>query len=307
MRLHPSSRPGRSRLALGAALVFAGTVVSACSSGSSSAPTTTTRPVATTTTEQPGWSSAATGLGGTTAVEVQTSTGGNVTVLRFRTGETALALHVGTQDPPVGSAAIGPNNSSVIGPSERPVLLAAFNGGFNSSAGVGGMAIDGLTLVPMVDGDATVTISPAGVAHLGIWGTPGFTSVSAGESVRQNLAPLVVHASPATNIADVSAWGATFGGVASAARSALGVDAQGNVLFAASMHATPQDMADALIHAGATTAMELDINPEWVQADVAATPGAVLGVAIPGQVRPSDQYLTGWTRDFFTVVAAHNS
>ena len=36
--------------------------------------------------------------------------------------------------------------------------------------------------------------------------------------------------------------------------------------------------------------MELDIDPEWVQLDVAH--------------RPGDQYLVGWSRDFFTVVAS---
>ena len=49
--------------------------------------------------------------------------------------------------------------------------------------------------------------------------------------------------------------------------------------------------------------MELDINPEWVQADTSATPGAALFAAVPGQNRPADQYLGGWTRDFVTVLA----
>jgi hypothetical protein len=49
--------------------------------------------------------------------------------------------------------------------------------------------------------------------------------------------------------------------------------------------------------------MELDINPEWVQLDIARSPGGPLAAAIPGQVRPARQYLAGWTRDFFTVLA----
>ena len=36
---------------------------------------------------------------------------------------------------------------------------------------------------------------------------------------------------------------------------------------------------------------------------IALTPGGSLTAAIPGQVRPATQYLTGWTRDFVTVVA----
>jgi len=69
------------------------------------------------------------------------------------------------------------------------------------------------------------------------------------------------------------------------------------------MSATPQDLAVALARSGARIAMELDINPEWVQLAVARVPGGSLAAAVPGQVRPADQYVTGWTRDFITVLA----
>jgi hypothetical protein len=62
-------------------------------------------------------------------------------------------------------------------------------------------------------------------------------------------------------------------------------------------------MARALVRAGAVTAMPFDINPEWVQADTASFPGGPLSAAVPGQNRPADQYLTGWTRDYVTVLA----
>ena len=69
------------------------------------------------------------------------------------------------------------------------------------------------------------------------------------------------------------------------------------------MSTVPQDLAEALARSGARIAMELNINPEWVQLAVARTPGSSLTAAIPGQVRPASQYLTGWTRDFITVLA----
>lgn len=87
------------------------------------------------------------------------------------------------------------------------------------------------------------------------------------------------------------------------ARSALGEDHAGDLLYAASSSALPVDVADALVTSGVVTAMELDINPEWVQADVASPPGGSLSTAIPGQSWPAEQYLTGWSRDFFTVLA----
>jgi hypothetical protein len=69
------------------------------------------------------------------------------------------------------------------------------------------------------------------------------------------------------------------------------------------MSTTPADLADALAGSGARIAMELDINPEWVQLDTARRPGGPLSAAVPGQNRPADQYLVGWTRDFITVLA----
>jgi hypothetical protein len=69
------------------------------------------------------------------------------------------------------------------------------------------------------------------------------------------------------------------------------------------MSTIPADLADALARSGARIAMELDINPEWVQLDTARTPGGPLTAAVPGQVRPAGQFLTGWTRDYFTVLA----
>ncbi len=69
------------------------------------------------------------------------------------------------------------------------------------------------------------------------------------------------------------------------------------------MSASPADLAAALIRAGAVKGMELDINPQWVQLDVAGYPGHALTAAIPGQQRPADQYLIGWIRDFITVLA----
>ena len=98
-------------------------------------------------------------------------------------------------------------------------------------------------------------------------------------------------------------WGATLGGGAYVARSAIGQDAVGDLVYAASMSAVPADLAAALVGHGARIAMELDINPEWVQLDATGMPGGALTAEIPGQYRPSNQYLTGWTRDFFTVLA----
>lgn len=272
------------------------------------APTTTstTMPPTTTTSEPPGWTAVA-GVAGAPAIDEQGYTGPDgqpVAVFRFRAGRVRFDLHDGSGDPPPGSATIGPDSGPTIGPDETASLLAAFNGGFESSTGAGGMEIDGQVLVPLAPGLASFVVDTDGSGHIGVWGqtVPGPGEQVA--SVRQNLQPLVLNGQPSPEIDDISAWGATLGGGSSVARSALGEDAQGNILYAGSMSALPLDMAQALINAGAQQAMELDINPEWVQLAYAPTQGAPLVAGVPGQNRPADQYMEGWTRDFVAVLAA---
>lgn len=223
-----------------------------------------------------------------------------ITLAQF-SGAVTYRLHSGSSDP--GSAALrvvqaGP---SVAG-SEQHVLLAAFNGGFLLSAGAGGYEQEGHVIVPLRAGLASLVIDTAGHAQIGAWGygvpSPGTTAYS----VRQNLSLLVSGGQPSSSAPEWTAWGATLGGGEYVARSALGETASGSLVYAGSMSTTPADLAAALVSAGVVDAMELDINPEWVQLDVASQPGGQLSAAIPGQHRPADQYLVGWTRDFITVL-----
>jgi hypothetical protein len=224
-----------------------------------------------------------------------------VTLARFR-GAVHYRLHTGSHDP--GRAALsvvraGPS----IGGRERRRLLAAFNGGFLLSAGAGGYEQEGHVIRPLRRGLASMVIDTSGTARIGVWG-PGLPLPNeAVFSVRQNLRLLVRHGHASRAAADWTAWGSTISGGKYVARSALGENAAGDLIYAGAMSATSADLAAALVHAGARTAMELDINPEWVQLDVAPRPGHRLRAVIPGQVRPADQYLVGWTRDFITVLA----
>jgi hypothetical protein len=227
--------------------------------------------------------------------------GAVVTLAVFR-GPVIFRLHSGSTDP--GSAAL-----SVVhaGPSirahERSRLLAAFNGGFLLSAGAGGYEQERHVIATLRPGLASVVIDKSGTARIGVWGEGLPRPHEAVYSVRQNLTPLVRNGRPTPASADWAIWGATLGGGELVARSALGQNATGQLIYAGSMSASPADLAAALVHADARTAMELDINPEWVQLDVARGPGRRLRAAIPGQARPADQYVIGWTRDFFTVLA----
>lgn len=268
-------------------------------------PSTTVAPPPTTTTSpaQPGWNPVATTATGV-AVDLQSYTapdGTTVSLARFRSGQVHYALHPGSSDPP-GAASLPGVPGPAITPQEEPALLAAFNGGFKQGAGPQGFEIDGQVVEPLQSGLASLVIYSDGTAQVGIWGQSVPKPGAQVQSVRQNLSPLVQGGQPSPQITDIAAWGATLGGGSAVARSAIGMDAGGNLIYAASMDALPSDLAAALIQAGAQTAMELDINPEWVQLAVASAPGGPLAAGVPGQNRPADQYQVGWTRDFVTVL-----
>jgi hypothetical protein len=223
-----------------------------------------------------------------------------VTIAAFR-GPVRYVLHDGSGDP--GAAAGRVLAGPAVPAAERKRLLAAFNGGFKLSAGVGGYEQEGHVASPLRRGLASLVIDRSGQARIGVWGHGVPVPGEAVYSVRQNLPPLVLNGKPTAASADWGLWGATLGGGEYVARSALGQDGGGALLFAASMSASPGDLAYALARAGARIAMELDINPEWVQLDVARQPGGPLRAALPGQNRPATQYLAGWARDFVTVLA----
>ena len=230
---------------------------------------------------------------------VRAGDGALVTVAVF-SGPVRYVLHDGSEDPgPVRGLHACP---AVTG-AERTELLAAFNGGFKLSAGAGGYMQEGHVISPLRPGFASLVIDRSGQARIGVWGRGVPAPGEAVYSVRQNLVPLVQDGRPTAASADWGLWGATLGGGADVARSAIGQDAAGDLMYAASMSAVPADLASVLASHGARIAMELDINPEWVQLDVARSPGGQLTAEIPGQDRPAGQYLAGWARDFVAVLA----
>ncbi len=230
------------------------------------------------------------------------SDGAVMTAARF-TGGIRFALHCGTLDPgPLCRGKV--SDGQKVNPFERGQLIAAFNGGFKLSAGAGGYEQQGRILSPLRPGLASLVIYRSGQASIGVWGHGAPLRGQQVYSVRQNLVPLVLHGQPTAAAAGAwTSWGATITGADNTARSAIGQNAAGQLIYVASMSATPPDLANALVRAGAVIGMELDINIEWVQFDYARLPGGHLIKGITGQYRPAAQYLTGWTRDFIAVLA----
>lgn len=224
--------------------------------------------------------------------------GSVITLVRF-TGPARYVLHDGSQDPAglVGEVSAGPKITGAA----RGRLIAAFNGGFKMASLAGGYEQEGHVVKPIRNGLASLVIDTSGRARVGVWGSGVPVPGEHVYSVRQNLWLLLSGGKPTAESALWWRWGGTVGHTEYVARSAIGQNRAGQLIYAASMYTSPADLAWALAQAGARVAMELDINPEWVQLDTAARPGGPLRAGIPGQHRPATQYLTGWTRDFIAV------
>ncbi len=239
--------------------------------------------------------------GRVTVTQVRTADGSKITIATF-TGSVSYVLHNGSQDPGkllAGAVTAGPR----ITGAGRARLLAAFNGGFMMKSLAGGYEQEGHVARPLRAGLASLVIDKSGRARIGVWGSGvpprARTCTASGRTCGRWSAP----ACPRSRRRAGGGGAARSATCEYVARSALGENAAGDLIYAASMSTVPADLAQALAGAGATVAMELDINPEWVQLDVASRPGGPLRAGIPGQHRPANQYLTGWTRDFIAVLA----
>jgi hypothetical protein len=171
--------------------------------------------------------------------------------------------------------------------------------------------VDGVTLVPLVRGLMTIALNAAGHWEMGPWGSVGFpTNGFRAISYRQNLAPLVLKGTltPASAAANWRQWGSPLNQQPLEPRSGLGVDAQGNLIYVATMRGVLQNqVGEALLAAGAVTGMQLDINPYWPILGASFAPVHAAGGRFPVQLPSSEHsptiYETGWTRDFFVALA----
>ncbi|HLI61429.1 MAG TPA: hypothetical protein VKV21_17365 [Solirubrobacteraceae bacterium] len=225
-----------------------------------------------------------------------------VTMLRFNQRVARLVLHAGSVDPGGGGWRYG---DAIVG-AERRRLIAAFNAGFKLDTGAGGWRSGNRTAVPLMRGRASIVTYRNGFTDIGAWGQ-GVPSRQPIASVRQNLYLLVSHGVAASSVGCIeTCWGATVGGVLSVARSALGIDAHGRLIYGAAASATPATLAQGLIDGGVRRAAELDINPDWVAAYLYRHPrrGPPRYVpVIPGQYGVYGQFLLPYSRDFFAVIA----
>ena len=210
---------------------------------------------------------------------------------------TSLQLYPGRYEPPAG-AFRGPME---VPPQLRGGLLATFNSGFKLEDSGGGFAALGQVYAPLHDGMATLVGFRDGSVDVREWIGPP----QPGPSVlfaRQNLPLILENGQLNPNLSDGSQWGATLGNAIRVWRSGIGVDARGDLLYAAADSQTAESLALILQRAGAVRAMELDINSEWVTFNFYGAPDASEpSKLLPGMAREATRYLEPDDRDFLAV------
>lgn len=228
---------------------------------------------------------------------------GAVTLLRFDQAHVRLDLHAGSSDGGVSGWTYGDQ----IDTREIHHVIAAFNGGFKLTYANVGFVSGGHVAVPLKSGLASIVTYSDGTTDIGAWGAGVPSAGKHVFSVLQNQQLLVDRGVAASNVSSciIACWGQTVQGLTVVARSALGIAADGQLVWAAGEHLTPASLAGAMIGAGALRAVELDINPDWVAGYlyVHRTSGPVANPVIPGQLGIAGQLLAPYSRDFLTVVA----
>ncbi len=215
----------------------------------------------------------------------------------FDQTRTALAWYPGRYEPP---------NAPIRGPmmvpnDQRWRLLATFNGAFTYAAGLNGSSVNGQTCEPLRDGLATLIGYRDGRLDITSW-TGGPNAGADVAFARQSLRLIINNGqlNPALDTSDT--WGYTLGGAVRVWRTGVGIDARGNVIYAAANDQTVITLARILQRAGAVRAMQFDINPEWPTLITYSHRGG-LGVTkvLPNYQQPATRYLVPDDRDFFAV------
>jgi hypothetical protein len=199
-----------------------------------------------------------------------------------------------------------PPNISHRGPAEVPPalrgrLVATFNGGFPLETSNAGLIFRAHTVAPMVDGVATLVEYRDGKVNIVRW-----HGVKTGGPqiwfAKQNLPPIIYEGRLNPNLSNGPQWGATVNNAVRVWRSGLGVDARGNLIYAAANYQTVGSLAEILRRAGAVRAMELDINEDWTSFITYRRPGALdPSNLLPEMFRSPFRYLTPDERDFFAL------
>jgi phosphodiester glycosidase len=214
-----------------------------------------------------------------------------------------FSLRPGTQDPGYGrwGAPMDIPRGGRLG------LIATFNSGFRVASSGGGFYLHGHYDGRLVKGAASEVYFKNGQMRIGRWGRGPLHMAPDIAAVRQNLRPIVVNGQvPATVDQNVlSSWGATLGGGYNVWRSGVGITRDNRIIFVYGPALDVRTLASLLKRAGCVTAMELDINPDWMSfmyylaKNHPADPTPVN--LLRSQIQPPNRYYYTSNRDFTAV------
>jgi hypothetical protein len=187
-----------------------------------------------------------------------------------------------------------------VDPAQQRFLVAAFNGGFKAGDFSGAVIAFGGQYRSPADGQGSFIVYDDGSFTVGSW-PRDVDPAKKVVGLRQNLGMLVDGGAATAAAASPGNWGGSVAGVATM-RGGVGVDANGGLVWAGG-RLSPQDLANALVAAGAVRGMQLDINPDWVNFNTydVGGDGIAHGNGVFGATG-ADRYLHPDGRDFIAVM-----
>ena len=196
----------------------------------------------------------------------------------------------------------GWKNSSKIKTTAAKSLIASFNGGFRFEHEPGGYLTEGRIIRKMRKGYATFGIRTDGTSTIGVWGKDMIND-GTWASLRQNLPPLVEDGKVVYHTYNKVDWGKDFDNKLYNFRSAACVRTDGLMMFVAVGKVNIAMLADTLLVAGCSTAMQLDINGTWPYFAVYDNFGKTTrnGKIIDTRMGDPNRHLNGSTKDFIAL------
>ena len=228
------------------------------------------------------------------------------TLVQVDTKAIGIGSVAGIKEPggPVGKPGSGIIPQNVIASGN---LIAAFDGGFQYKDGAYGMIVGDTTYLPLKNDLGTFIGYKDG--KLKIIDYQGGSIGLDAAFVRQNCPMLINNGEITTdNPRSKALWGRLALGTTDIFtwRSGVGINKDGNLLFAVGNNLTPTTLANALKSAGAVDAIQLDINPIWVRFNIFDSIGDGKYKSTPLNKQLYDGangYLNGYNKDFFYLYA----
>ena len=226
-----------------------------------------------------------------------------VHLVRFNLDETLVGAVAGKKEP---AAQIGKPGPGVIPieVKESNSLLAAFNGGFQYRDGQYGMVVDNITYLPLKSGLATLMVGKDGQVDIEEY--QGNIDPQNYRVLRQNGIMLIKNSVviPSSNDKLAKIWGRSITSNMYTWRSGIGLTTDNKLVYAAGGSLIPRTLGEALLAAGATKAMQLDINPFWVRFSLFKPLGSGKYKHQPLFSKMYDggkEFLSGYIKDFFYI------